>query len=442
MARKKSEEPVEKANLMDARWINTPFAFARFGKDFSLLQQHVMLIVSDHLQDYLSSFFRDGRHLHPEDPLSLFDKEQMTNGIPDLKIQISEFQIKSNNNYELYKAFTEISQVQLKVPIYQDGVIDHMDWLPVFSKMSVPLTKNTDNEFIDIDYRRGYVEFTINPLVAAYAFNMRLGYINHPLNIAKDSSQQYAPRLYFLVKHKMAKGRRTVTIPYPELRKELGMQLIDKDTHEVKGEMYPQFSKFRTRVLDAAIADIDRMSDLNLIDVKFSYEPVYRGSVERGDPEAVTFNVTLSALGEYHKDPKKAQAHMEITITTDKPQPAKKRGRPRKNTGTTDGPGLFDNLDQPKTSGDQQKEVFIKGDKADLWKELVDEYTGDQKERLKKADYMGTLNGAFYVSFDSYDDYNQLSGAVVSDECLRKLLDKYLPDQFKMNRIKLSTKKA
>lgn len=435
MARKKSEAPVEKANLMDARWINTPFAFARFGKDFSLLQQHVMLIVSDHLQDYLSSFFRDGRHMSPEDPLSLFDKEQMASGIPDLKIQISEFQIKSNNNYELYKAFTEISQVQLKVPIYEDGVIDHMDWLPVFSKMSVPLTKNTDNEFIDIDYRRGYVEFTINPLVAAYAFNMRLGYINHPLNIAKDSSQQYAPRLYFLVKHKMAKGRRTVTIPYPELRKELGMQILDKDTHEIKGEMYPQFSKFRTRVLDAAIADIERMSELNLIDVKFSYEPVYRGSVERGDPEAVTFNVTLSPLGEYHKDPKKARAHMEITITPDNQPAPKKRGRPRKNAPVADdGPGLFDQENQK----DSKDPVFIHNDKADVWTALVDEYSGPLKELLKKAVCLGTFDGAFYIQMPTYGEYDSLSSQSISDQTLKKLLEKYLPEQMTFNRIKFT----
>lgn len=435
MARKKSEgETPEKANLMDARWINTPFAFARFGKDFTLLQQHVMLIVSDHLQDYLSAFFKKGRHLETEDPLSLFDKETLAAGIPDLKINVSEFQIGSNNNYELYKAFNEVSHVQLKVPVYENGVLDRMDWLPVFSKMSIPLTPNTESDFVDFDYRRGYVEMKINPLVASYAFNMRLGYVNHPLNIAKDSNQTYAPRLYFLVKHKMAKGRRSVTIPYDELRKELGMQIIDPETHEVTSEMYPQFSKFKTKVLDAAISDIDRMSNQNLIDVKLSYELVYRNGVQRGNPQAVNFTVTLSPLGEFHKDPKKHRAHMEITIIPDSAtsQPAKKRGRPKKVTPQDPNePNLFD----------QAEEVgLIPGDKKEIWEQILREYNGPMKEKLEKTTFLGTEDGALMIEVDNLLDLQELSGEAVSDQQFKDLLAKYRPEQFQMKRIRFCNK--
>lgn len=40
------------------KYINTPFAYTRTQKGLTLLQQHIMVKVSSHLQDYFNKFFR------------------------------------------------------------------------------------------------------------------------------------------------------------------------------------------------------------------------------------------------------------------------------------------------------------------------------------------------------------------------------------------------
>ena len=65
-----------KANLSDARWINTPFAYTEFFSGLSLLQQDVMFKVSDSIQGFFKDYFGDGRHLTKDVPRPLFTEEE------------------------------------------------------------------------------------------------------------------------------------------------------------------------------------------------------------------------------------------------------------------------------------------------------------------------------------------------------------------------------
>lgn len=427
----------EKANLMDARWINTPFAFARMNRDFSLLQQHVMLRVSDHLQEYLAQFFRDKRNLLPDDPLSLFDTKKMPE-LPTLKIPYSEFNIPVNNRKALYDAINDVLSARIKGLILKDGV-PTMAWVNVFKELTTPIVDISDTE-----YRNGCFELSINETVAAYAFNMRLGYINHPTNIAQESTREYAPRMYFMIKHKMARGKKVVTIPYDEARKDLGVDIIDK-THEgdddvISRSLYPQFAKFCRYVLAPAREDINRMANLNLLDIELiRYTFIYDGTeldpekdeLRRGNPDAIRFYVELSKLGEFHKDPKKALAHMDSHATAEAPKAetkvARKRGRPRKQP-VADKSQQTISFDEPQES---QQPQLIPGDRVVEWHQLVSEYgDGPLSSLLEQADCQGTIDGAFSLVMPDYQLKEQMVSAAIDDR-LKPLLVKYIGRPFK-----------
>lgn len=379
----------EKANLMDTRWINTPFAFVRVGRDFSLLQQQIMLRVSDHLQDYLTTFFKEQRNKLPEDPLNLFN-DATKKAIPVLKIPYTDFNVDVNNRKDLYDAIDEVLSVRIRGLVMEedeDGTpVQKWAWMNVFKKMTTKVQNASD-----VNYRTGTFDLSINEDVAAYAFNMRLGYVNHPQRIAEESTKVYAPKLYFIIKHRLRRNKPSVTIPYDELREELGMnkyKTSDADPADqpvVEKVLYPEFPRFRIYVLDVAVQDINRMANSNLLDIVVSYDVVYPNGATRGKPDAITFNVSLSSLGEFHKDPKNAMKHMEDQrkVHPEKAHPIaeatavlRKRGRPKK----VQEPDLFTEADySPQILDDIKYEL---GDGQMGW----DYYFGNATQCRVEAD--------------------------------------------------------
>ena len=50
--------------------------------------------------------------------------------------------------------------------------------------------------------------------------------------------------------------------------------------------------------MDPIREDLDRMASENQVDFTFDYEPVYKGTVKRGNPDEILFKIKLSELGE------------------------------------------------------------------------------------------------------------------------------------------------
>lgn len=44
-------------DIIQSNWINTPFSYTRISKNLTLLQQAVLVKVSEHLQPYIKEFF-------------------------------------------------------------------------------------------------------------------------------------------------------------------------------------------------------------------------------------------------------------------------------------------------------------------------------------------------------------------------------------------------
>ena len=414
MPKKKETPPPQTfvpAPLADSRWINTPFAYARLARELTLLQQNVLFMVSDKLQDFMTKFYANKRHDLSDNPLSLFSEEDLK-ALPPIEIKLADFGIDPAHYDTVSKAAEAVGALKVKAfGTDKDGTLGYY-MFPVFDALFVP--KHDEDAGEDKKYIRrvGVITGSINPKVAAYAFNMRYGYVNHPLRIAADAGQVYTPRLYFMLKHYLGKRKKSVSIPYAKIREELGMKPIDQNTGEPIGEeLYPQFSRFKLYVLDPAKRDMEEMARRNVIDITFEYEVVYKRNVSRGDPDAINFFVNVTPLGKNHKGETEKE---KVT-----PSEPRRRGRPSKHQPDPSiEPSLFD--EQP---------AIIPGDRVGDWQALVAEYGESiSSPLLHKAEYLGTIDGAFYVQMPDYGAMTDLSAAVVNDARLADILARYVPN--------------
>lgn len=286
-------------------WIKTPYSYIKTGKKLTLFQQDVMLMVSAHLQQYLQQYFDLGLDKSDADPLPLFARHLLDNGIPPFRIYFSEMGINTAN----YKTVREaIDEMNLLVEI---GETDERGratgatlFVPVFKCFRVPplggkyVRKDEQGVVItSSDRYAGYVEVEVNNKVAQYSFNMARGYLTHPLPIARYATKQSTPRLYFFLQRRMGKEKSaTVRCTLTELKNFLGFEPYkDDQTHEWVVP-YQKFAHFKTKVLDAVQHDLDDMARQNHSDITFTYEPIYNNGRKRGDPDFIEFHIVGTSL--------------------------------------------------------------------------------------------------------------------------------------------------
>lgn len=286
-------------------WVKTPYKYTMLGAGLSLVQQQALLMVSGFLQSYIKDFYNLKLDRSKKRPKALFSEHVLQEGIPPMKIWLADLGVQPNN----YKTVREaIEEINLKVEhpeLDDDGHPTGRTLLTnVFSQFGFEETgeyyhfSDRDGEKQAAAMKQPWIDVKINPDVAEWAFDMSAGYVNHLKMIASYSSKRPTPRIYLMLMSRTKKGESEVTIPLTELKEYLGIMPY-KD--EKTGEMvtpYPKFANFRQKVLEAVRTDLDRMAVENHTDITFTYELCYPGTRRKGDPEAITFHVLRTVLGE------------------------------------------------------------------------------------------------------------------------------------------------
>ena len=265
-----------------------------------------MFRVSDHLQDYIKRYFQEGRFRSQEVPRSLFTKSDLERGLEPIRVNLSDLGILPSNYARIDAAVQEIFRLTVRVPRVDENGTKELVWFPVFSKASLPITDNgfhyTNDAgvFIESVKKCGYMEFEINPHVASYAFDMSLGYINHPQRIAQISKADCTPLIYALLKrncflNKQSWGRAEIT---PNaLREHLGLVYRDSEKN-ITGYMYEKYNKLKSGIIQKAQKDLQRLADLDKIDYTFTFEEKRRVGKSTGDPLFIVFTMHKTRLGE------------------------------------------------------------------------------------------------------------------------------------------------
>ncbi len=477
MEKKRNNDEAVYLALDEHGWINSPVAYTAFNKNFSLVQQDVMLQVSGKLQTHFARYLNEGRYLSKENPNGGIAKEDLVNMEP-IRLELADLGVDSNHYDEAIAMVKKITNIKFHLPRFdmETGLRKGDDYMPIFSKIFIPKsfeTKSSESyqyqrsaEKMDEDgnsvanFRRdGYVEVTINVEAAKAIFDMSKGYFNHLERIAYFCHSMFTSRLYLLLMKYVSKGQMHPAIDYFELKDFLGMYERQEDSDVIVNEKYQKFSQFRKQVLNVAKRDMERLCEENKIEImlactdecKDGYEPIYRGSAKRGNPDKIKFHIKRTPLGiarelELHRGASEQRLCvklMELYPSLDEPKlqafladvpedlwvDFKKyayRGvpkaveQPHRWSGTTE-EFVFYIMEQwvaqrqPKQEKKAEKDLFSQapverpkpepqgeiGKYAEEWQKLLQTYNGALKPWLLKAHHYGTApTGFLLILFD------------------------------------------
>ena len=270
---------MENEKNLPQKWINTPFAFTRLSKNLSLLQQSVLVKVSEQFGSDLAK----SRKV----PKALFSEAVKNSGVTQIYISYAELGIPENNFFAVKQAMKEVLDVKVEGPKKNEDGSWGMHMYNVFLSGETSI-KNTGVVF-------GLNPQVIDPdkhlYVLDYAFNMTEGYVSHPDNIALIGEVARMPMIYYILRD--ASGNnwkdRKIRLTVSKIKKYVGM--LEFSGTELVKEAYPKFSQFKKNVLDNSIADINRLKQMGQLDVCVSYEPIYNGKRKIGNPAFIELSV-------------------------------------------------------------------------------------------------------------------------------------------------------
>ena len=313
---------MEETKKLPQKWINTPFAFTRLSKNLSLLQQAVLVKVSEQLQPFIKEFFGSDLAKSRKVPKSLFSEAVKNSGVTQIYISYAELGVPENNFFAVKQAMKEVLDVKVEGPKKNEDGSMGMHMYNVFLSGETSI-KNTGVVF-------GLNPQVIDPdkhlYVLDYAFNMVEGYVSHPDNIALIGEVARMPMIYYILRDASGNNwkERLIQLTVSKIKKYLGM--MEFSGAEIVKEAYPKFSQFKKNVLDNSIADINRLKQLGQIDVCISYEPIYNGKRKVGNPAYIEFTIydTIEQMQQALARKQKAQEPASLFAEAEEVKPGEK----------------------------------------------------------------------------------------------------------------------
>ena len=313
---------MEETKKLPQKWINTPFAFTRLSKNLSLLQQAVLVKVSEQLQPFIKEFFGSDLAKSRKVPKSLFSEAVKNSGVTQIYISYAELGVPENNFFAVKQAMKEVLDVKVEGPKKNEDGSMGMHMYNVFLSGETSI-KNTGVVF-------GLNPQVIDPdkhlYVLDYAFNMVEGYVSHPDNIALIGEVARMPMIYYILRDASGNNwkERSIQLTVSKIKKYLGM--MEFSGAEIVKEAYPKFSQFKKNVLDNSIADINRLKQLGQIDVCISYEPIYNGKRKVGNPAYIEFTIydTIEQMQQALAKKQKVQQLTSLFAEADELKPGEK----------------------------------------------------------------------------------------------------------------------
>ena len=308
---------MEEIKKLPQKWINTPFAFTRLSKNLSLLQQAVLVKVSEQLQPFIKEFFGSDLAKSRKVPKSLFSEAVKNSGVTQIYISYAELGVPENNFFAVKQAMKEVLDVKVEGPKKNEDGSMGMHMYNVFLSGETSI-KNTGVVF-------GLNPQVIDPdkhlYVLDYAFNMTEGYVSHPDNIALIGEVARMPMIYYILRDASGNNwkERSIRLTVSKIKKYLGM--LEFSGAELVKEAYPKFSQFKKNVLDNSIADINRLKQLGQIDVCISYEPIYNGKRKVGNPAYIEFTIYDTIEQMQQALAKKQQTQKSASLFDDEVKP-------------------------------------------------------------------------------------------------------------------------
>lgn len=320
---------MERDKHLPQQYISTPFAYTKFSKNLSLLQQTVLTKVSEHLQGYVRHFFGSDLRKDPKVPRPLFSEAEKNNGMPEFVMSYAELGVDIANYNVARAAVQEVLNLTVDAPSEDSDGKASVKAFNIFTHANISFEGGTG------------VSFRLNPEVVDYVFDMSQGYVRHPADIARIGQIERMPMMYYYLHKKSEHWKhRVVRLTVLDIKTYLGMLgKITEGTDERSGrprkggkekkEAYPKFSQFKKNVIETSINDINRLRKDGLLDVCVSYEPIYNGKRKVGNPAYIEFTIydTIEQMQQALARKQKAQAPASLFTAAEEVKPGEKEWR-------------------------------------------------------------------------------------------------------------------
>ena len=320
---------MERDKHLPQQYISTPFAYTKFSKNLSLLQQTVLTKVSEHLQGYVRHFFGSDLRKDPKVPRPLFSEAEKNNGMPEFVMSYAELGVDIANYNVARAAVQEVLNLTVDAPSEDSDGKASVKAFNIFTHANISFEGGTG------------VSFRLNPEVVDYVFDMSQGYVRHPADIARIGQIERMPMMYYYLHKKSEHWKhRVVRLTVLDIKTYLGMLgKITEGTDERSGrprkggkekkEAYPKFSQFKKNVIETSINDINRLRKDGLLDVCVSYEPIYNGKRKVGNPAYIEFIIydTIEQMQQALARKQKAQEPASLFTAAEEVKPGEKEWR-------------------------------------------------------------------------------------------------------------------
>lgn len=314
---------MERDKHLPQQYISTPFAYTKFSKNLSLLQQTVLTKVSEHLQGYVRHFFGSDLRKDPKVPRPLFSEAEKNNGMPEFVMSYAELGVDIANYNVARAAVQEVLNLTVDAPSEDSEGMASVKAFNIFTHANISFEGGTG------------VSFRLNPEVVDYVFDMSQGYVRHPADIARIGQIERMPMMYYYLHKKSEHWKhRVVRLTVLDIKTYLGMLgKITEGTDERSGrprkggkekkEAYPKFSQFKKNVIETSINDINRLRKDGLLDVCVSYEPIYNGKRKVGNPAYIEFSIydTIGQMQQALARKQKAQEPASLFTAAEEVKP-------------------------------------------------------------------------------------------------------------------------
>lgn len=320
---------MERDKHLPQQYISTPFAYTKFSKNLSLLQQTVLTKVSEHLQGYVRHFFGSDLRKDPKVPRPLFSEAEKNNGMPEFVMSYAELGVDIANYNVARAAVQEVLNLTVDAPSEDSDGKASVKAFNIFTHANISFEGGTG------------VSFRLNPEVVDYVFDMSQGYVRHPADIARIGQIERMPMMYYYLHKKSEHWKhRVVRLTVLDIKTYLGMLgKITEGTDERSGrprkggkekkEAYPKFSQFKKNVIETSINDINRLRKDGLLDVCVSYEPIYNGKRKVGNPAYIEFSIydTIGQMQQALAKKQKAQEPASLFAEAEEVKPGESEWR-------------------------------------------------------------------------------------------------------------------
>ena len=364
---------MEEEKHLPQRYISTPFAYTKFSKNLSLLQQSVLTKVSELLQSYVRHFFGSELRKDPKVPRPLFSEAEKHNGMPEFIMSYAELGVDIANYSVARAAVQEVLNLTVDAPSEDGDGKASIRAFNIFTHANISFEGGTG------------VSFRLNPEVVDYVFDMSQGYVRHPADIARIGQIERMPMMYYYLHKKSEHWKyRVVNLEVLEIKTYLGMLgKITEGTDERSGrprkdgkekkEAYPKFSQFKKNVIETSINDINRLCKDGMLDVCVSYKPIYNGKRKVGNPAYIEFTIYDTIEQMQHAIAKKQQTQQSVSLFDEEVKPGEKE-----------------------------------------WQQLVDMLDGDIGEELRKVVFI-SYDGKTVLLKASREQYEKVEGCLSDD---------------------------